>query len=60
MNPNTLQKISTPGKIGMNSTMSSGFKVNHVQKSEVRSSQTSEGIKMNAATKKYLEQMNKV
>ena len=59
---NTLQKIQTPGKIMMHSTMGSGFKVNNVSKSEGRPMQTQEGFgaKLNPATKKYLEQMNKI
>ena len=47
----------------MHSTMGSGFKVNHqASKSEARSHQTQEafGTKLNPATKKYLEQFNKV
>ena len=59
---NSLQKIQTPGKIMMPSTMGSGFKVNQVSKSEARPLQTQEGFgtKLNPATKKYLEQMNKI
>lgn len=61
---NSLQKIQTPGKIMMHSTMGSGFKVNQVSKSEARPLQTTtqEGFnsKLNPATKKYLEQMNKI
>lgn len=55
--------MQTPGKIMMHSTMGSGFKVNNVSKSEARPLQTQEGFnnsKMNPATKKYLEQMNKI
>ena len=46
----------------MHSTMGSGFKVNQVSKSEARPLQTQEGFgqKLNPATKKYLEQMNKI
>ena len=46
----------------MHSTMGSGFKVNNVSKSEARPLQTQEGFnsKLNPATKKYLEQMNKI
>ena len=48
----------------MHSTMGSGFKVNQVSKSEARplQTQTQEGFnsKLNPATKKYLEQMNKI
>ena len=59
---NSLQKIQTPGKIMMHSTMGSGFKVNQVSKSEARPLQTQEGFgtKLNPVTKKYLEQMNKI
>ena len=46
----------------MHSTMGSGFKVNQVSKSEARPLQTQDGFgsKLNPATKKYLEQMNKI
>ena len=47
----------------MHSTMGSGFKVNNqVSKSEARPLATQEGFgsKLNPATKKYLEQMNKI
>lgn len=61
---NSLQKIQTPGKIMMHSTMGSGFKVNQVSKSEARPLQTQNqdgfNSKLNPATKKYLEQMNKI
>ena len=56
---NSLQKIQTPGKIMMHSTMGSGFKVNQVSKSEARplNTQNADGYnsKLNPATKKYLE-----
>ena len=55
-------KMQTPGKVMMHSTMGSGFKVNNTSKSEGRPLQTQEGFnsKLNPATKKYLEQMNKI
>jgi hypothetical protein len=31
---NTIQKIQTPGKVMMHSTMGSGFKINNISKSE--------------------------
>ena len=45
----------------MHSTMGSGLKVNQVSKSEARPLQTQEGFatKLNPATKKQLEQINK-
>lgn len=59
---NSLQKMQTPGKIMMHSTMGSGFKVNSVSKSEARPLNTQDGFnsKLNPTTKKYLEQMNKI
>lgn len=60
---NSLQKMQTPGKIMMHSTMGSGFKVNNnVSKSEGRALNTQDGFnsKLNPTTKKYLEQMNKI
>ena len=60
---NGIQKMQTPGKVMMHSTMGSGFKVNNTSKSEQgRPGQTQEGFnsKLNPATKKYLEQMNKI
>ena len=53
--------MSTPGKAAMASTLGSGFKVNNVTKSEGRPLPAeSVNQKMNATTKKYLEQMNKI
>jgi hypothetical protein len=54
--------MQNPGKAIMHSTMGSGFKVNQASKSEGRPMQTQEGfgVKLNPATKKYLEQMNKI
>ena len=54
--------MQTPGKAIMHSTMGSGFKVNQASKSEGIPMQTQEGfgVKLNPATKKYLEQMNKI
>lgn len=64
MQVNTLQKIPPNGKGMMNQTMANGFKHNKVSKSEARPimNQTQEGfgVKLNPATKKYLEQMNKI
>ena len=59
MTLNSLQKMQTPGKIMMHSTMGSGFKVNNVSKSEARPLQTQEGFnsKTNPATRKYLEKI---
>lgn len=57
---NSLQKIQTPGKIIMHSTMGSGFKVNQASKSEAQKLTTADNFTsaINPAAKKYLEQMN--
>ena len=53
--------MATPGKAIMHSTMGSGFKVSNATKSEGRPNGTdSVNQKINATTKKYLEQMNKI
>ena len=53
--------MTTPGKGIMHSTMGSGFKVSNVTKSEGRPlNNDSANQKINATTKKYLEQMNKI
>lgn len=59
---NTLQKMQTPGKVIMHSTMGSGFKVSNISKSEARPANSNDVFaqKLNPATKKYLEQMNKI
>jgi len=46
----------------MHQTMGSGFKIGSVSKSEARPLMTQEGFgnKLNPATKKYLDQMNRI